>query len=756
MLKTARTISLDGSWSFCNGEAKRWENREQAVCYTTAKTGFEVGDMEVFLQGNPWKTVRIPHDWNTEQPSSAENAAPLGSKPRDKGWYWRSFTLPELPEDACVLLEFEGVQGECVVYVNGAIVARNFSGYTGFTADISDYILPNAENTVIVSVDNTRWEGWWYEGAGIYRSVSLCLKPAVHLQPNATFVHPKREETAWSVPVEYSVENTGDTPREFVLHSRILDGETTVAELETKGTVSAYETMNCHAETKLENPRLWNPQEPNLYTLETTLTVDGETVEQERVCFGFREIVWTTQGMYLNGELTKVKGICCHQDHAGVGVAVTKSLLRYRIARLKSLGINAYRCAHNCPSKYLLEVCDELGMLVMTENRHFRETPEVEEQLRWLVCTARNHPSVFLYSMFNEERWQSEKRGRKIFNKMRRFVRSLDDTRPVTGAVSAGVLEEDTSTAVMDVAGINYCLDDLAEYAARHPEQPMVGTENCPLFATRDTYVNDREKHRMDSYGNQCAAWTKGLEDTLDAVNAVPQMAGLFVWGGFDYRGEPSPFAWPSIFSHWALTDCCGFAKDTAYFLKTYYDDTPMVHLLPHWNWKTGETVRVCAMTNCERVQLFVNGKAWEEKAVQRNRAEWQVPFEQGSIAVKAWKGETLVTDEIHTAGESAKFILEDAAPEKDFDSSVLNVCLTDENGNPTRFVSADRKVRFEVLCGTMQGTGNGDPTGIRDDLADTLPTFCGRCQAVILPDETGKVQVKVHVEGMETQEYCR
>ena len=761
-MRQNNTMKLDlaRGWKFCFGDVKRWKRVDHDVCYQTTKIGSEIGVLDVFLRDNPWTDVSVPHDWNTQQRSHPDNYPSNGFKPRGIGWYYNAFEMPEYGDDACVLLEFEGIMGESVVYVNGVLAARNESGYTGFTFDISDYVLPGEENMIVVSVDNTRWEGWWYEGAGIYRPVTVHIKPAVHLAHMKTFVRPELKDGCWSVKLTSELENTGDAAGSAAVSARVLDADgACVAQLQAGGDVPAFGTAEVSAEAALEAPRLWSPDSPYLYTLENRLIVDGQCVETEAIRFGLRDIRWTDHGMFINGALTPVRGICCHQDHVGVGIAVGKSLMRYRIAKLKEMGCNAYRCAHHCPTRYLLDVCDELGMLVMSENRHFRSSDEVMRQLDAMTLLSRNHPSVFLYSLFNEEMpWQSEPRGRKVAARMLRRVRRYDDSRPVTAAMNGGVLTRENASDVLDVGGMNYFIDDYMNYAARRPGHPLVGTENGPLYATRGIYRDDPVAQVYNAYGLTTAFFGQTLQDTMEAVEAAPHVAGLFVWGGFDYRGEPQPFEWPSVFSHWGLTDNCGFEKDTFYMLKSYYsdEDEPMVHLLPHWNWRAGETVRVCAMTNCDTAQLFVNGEPLEIKPVARRRAEWEVPFAPGSIRVEAVKGDVKVADEVRTAGAPAKLEVVDAAPERDFDAAIINVRLQDARGLNVPGRENDREIRFEVLEGELIGSGNGDPNGIQPDVAAAIPTFCGRCQAIVRPSDAGRVRVIVRCEGMEAVEYTR
>lgn len=752
------TIDLKHGWKFLNGEATRWTHNHHNIIYNTTKCGHEVGDMDVFLSQNDWKDVIISHDWNTEQPADPLYAPSLGFKPRDVGWYYNEVELPRFQEDACVTLEFEGIMGESVVYVNGALVTRNESGYVGFAVDISDYVLPG-RNMIVVSVDNRRWEGWWYEGAGIYRPACLKIIPPLHFVHQSVFVKPVLAGEQFIVDISAAIANTGSQPDVFNLQARILNADgMEVAQTQAENVVAANSSVVCRMQAVPETVHQWSPSDPYLYTAVITLAGSKGILTTETIRFGLRDILWTDHGMYINGKKTRIDGICCHQDHVGVGIAVTKSIIRYRIEKLKAMGCNAYRCAHHCPSRYLLEVCDEMGMLVMVENRHFRSSEEVLCQLDELVLTARNHPSVFLYSLFNEEHWQGERRGKRIAEKMTHRIKRLDDSRPVTAAMNGGVLMQENASDVLDVAGINYCLDDYMKYAERRPGHPMVATENGPLYATRGVYQDDMDRQVYNSYGLTTAPFGQTLQDTIKAVEAAPHVAGLFVWGGFDYRGEPFPFEWPSVYSHWGLMDNCGFEKDTFYMLKSYFNapDAPMLHLLPHWNWQEGDMVRVCSMTNCDEVTFILNGREVCRKKVMDRRAECLIPFEPGVLRAQAVYRDIVIDDEVKTADLPAKLEVVDVADQKDFDSSIICVRLVDKDGIPVPGQVHDCPITFCVCKGRILGVGNGNPNGVHPEIADNIPTFSGRCQVIVEPDDDGCVDLHVTADGFAPVHYIR
>lgn len=737
-------IPLMRGWKFCLGNVKRWERIDHTVTYLTTKTGHELGDEDIFVSRNPWRDVILPHDWNTGQLSSPEFMPSNGFKPRGEGWYYTDVPLPNFGGDAFALLEFEGVMGECEIYVNGVLAVRGFSGYTAFRADISDYILPGQTARIAVHVDNSRWEGWWYEGAGIYRPVTLYLCPAVHLKHRSLFVNPVPGDAGWTVRISGIVENSGSEDARACIRLHTAFGDAG-----TEACIPAYGESPFEAVITAADPALWSPDSPVLYDLDAVLALCGEEIQRESVRFGFRKIEWTDHGMYLNGKPLPVHGICCHQDHVGVGIALNRSLLRMRVRRLKEMGCNALRCAHNCPSDDLLRACDELGLFVMAENRHLRSSEEVLSQVDEMALVCRNHPSVFLYSLFNEELWQSELRGKKITLRLLRRLKETDPTRAVTAAQSGGVLASENPSDVLDVAGINYSIGDYMPYAVRRPGHPMLATENGPVYATRGVYKNDAAAQVYDSYGLNWPAFGNELAETMEAVGAAPHVAGVFVWGGFEYRGEPQPFEWPSVFSHWGICDNCGFPKDVFWLLKSWYTDEPVLHLLPHWDHKPGETVRVCVFSNCDSAELFLNGVSLGRKPVIRRRAEWEVPFAAGRLSVTGSKDGVTVTDEVRTPGVPARLLAEDASEDADFDCSVINITLTDAQGVPLPGDATDRDVTFTVHTGRLVGAGNGDPNGLQPDVTSVIRTFHGKCQALVLPDAEGRVHVTVSAVGL-------
>lgn len=722
-------LQLTENWRFHFGELPRVKNIPVGLSHACSKAGGAVKELDMFGEGVAWQKICVPHDWLTEQPLDPAADAAGGFKQRGSAWYYVNFKLRAQPIQRAKLV-FDGVLGNCTVYVNGVVAGRNFSGYNRFFCDVAAYLIPGEENEIALYVDAHRFEGWWYEGAGLYRSVRIEFRENTCFDKENCFVRGEKNGENWFVTAELAVlgEQTG-------VEAVLLDAE--------GKEVGRAESKNGVLYLPVTEPKLWSPDYPYLYTLVCYLKGAQDTME---VRVGLRTVEWAAEkGMLLNGGHCPVKGICCHQDHAGVGAAVPEELMAYRISELKACGINAYRCAHHAPDESLLNICDRLGMLVMVENRQFAVSEDVLKQVDALVKLSRNHPCVFLYSLFNEEPWQREERGRRIAQMLKDRILLWDDTRAVTGAQNAGLLEASNASDVLDVIGVNYGLNDYDAAHARTPDKVMLGTENCPTYATRGVYHTDSEQQIFDCYGEQWPDYfSESLDETMATVFSRSYVAGCFAWCGFDYRGEPTPYGWPSVISHWGFHDDCGFAKDTAYLLGAWYRKDLCVHLLPHWNWQQGKTVRVCAFTNGDSAELFLNGQSLGEVKPILKKAFWNVPFAPGELQVVAKKNGAVAVDTVRTAGKPSQLILTDVLTENPGSNiRVINVSVTDAGG--TIVPDYCEEVEFVVPEESILGIGNGDPNSHRQAKVSRISLFHGRAQIIV----TAGAKVSAKCKGL-------
>lgn len=713
-------LNLEGAWLFHSGGFEYRAPMTGSEYHASAKSGGAVSHLKNFASPESWKSVTVPHDWLTDIPISENLDATPGCKARGVGWYKKSFTLQNEPIVSAELV-FDGVLGKSEVFVNGTLAVRNFSGYNRFSVEISDYLLPGEENEIAVFVDATRHEGWWYEGAGIYRPVNILFRDECRLFPENCFIRTEKS----SVIADISFLGPCD------VRAALFDADGfQISEL--------CESAPCHESASTQStksitlsvpaPIFWSPENPYLYTLRITLE-DGERVlDTAEFSIGLRDIKWVpNEGMYLNGKPYLIKGICAHQDHAGLGAALTPEVEEYRIRRMKSLGANAYRTAHHAPSSTILDICDRLGMLVLVENRHFNLCPDTINQLEALVKLSRSHTSVFAYCLFNEEPWQSESRGKRIVEKLRSAVLAQDPTRPVTAAQNAGALMRHNASEALDVVGMNYNLDSYEELHGLCPEKIVLGTENSPTFATRAAYCTSKEKQVFaDDSTEYPASFSQPLYETIATVKNHAFVAGSFVWCGLDHGGEPNPYEYPSVSSHWGFLDNCGFDKNIAYWLKSYYLETPYLKLAEFSDAPTVGTRRYTAFTNQKSVELFINGKSLGTKSAENNTVIFEADGDFETVTAIS-KGAEL-SDTLHRRGVPAALSVYDAANENSAQSKIkiLNISITDENGNGILSENGVLSISGEIL-----GAGNGDPNSHSDCKPKKINLFGGKAQII-------------------------
>ncbi|MBQ9968419.1 MAG: DUF4982 domain-containing protein [Oscillospiraceae bacterium] len=745
-------FDMDLGWKFHRGEIERRGASSHSEAYGGCKAGGVMGPGGVIYDDSQWREVDLPHDFFAESGFSPDNLISHGYRDRCNGWYRKTFRLPEELRGKHLLLVFEGTAVNAEFYFNGSLMARSFSAYTETAFAITDRAnFGKKTNTLAVYIKGLETEGWWYEGAGIYRHVKLYAKAPVHIAHNGIFAKPRLKQgtkNSWTVELETTVENSsyGDIP--VSVHAALYDADRCIAESISKEILCPYcEKTEVRQSFSVSRPMRWDVDCPKLYTLKVTV---GE--ETEEVSIGFRTFTADKdEGFFLNGKKIFLKGVCCHQDHAGVGVAVPDSVQDYRIRRLKEMGCNAYRCSHNLPSREILDACDRHGLIVMDENRRFETRKEVLEYLDIMVRRDRNHPCVVMWSLFNEEPLQNTAEGARIYRRMAAVVKKLDDSRMITGAINGSA---EGAGLEMDVTGVNYNLRAVPSMRAFHPDRVFFGSENNSAVTTRGCYRTDYARNVLSNYDEERVLWGQTIAETWDFVRTHPYFGGIFVWTGFDYRGEPSPFVWPSVSSSFGIMDTCGFEKDAFYFHKACFTAKPMIHLLPHWDHEKGETVRVMAATNCEEAELFLNGKSLgRKKADLCQRPEWMVAFEPGRLCAKAYKnGRCVAKTEHRTPGKAHAVrvetvngtILNDGK-----DTAILNVFVVDRQGRP--LPKAEDLIRFEIVGdGILRGVGNGDPNSHEPDDAPYRRLFAGRCQALVsaLPG-AGTLTVRVTAEGL-------
>jgi beta-galactosidase len=730
-------VSLDFDWRFAFGHAA---DPSRDFGFGTGETWAKVtswgGPVRPTFGDASWRQVDVPHDWVPELPFVQEprtsELVSHGFKPVGRafpdhsiGWYRKRFTLSEGELGKRFAIEFDGVFRDCYVWLNGALLGRHEGGYAPFSFDASDLVRAG-ENVLVVRVDATQAEGWFYEGAGIYRHVWLVKTAPVHFPRWGVYVAPRVVDDSAQVRVTSLVVNDSDRLQQVVLESRIVDaaGRTVASTVQPPARLAAWRQVALAGSLPLAHPALWSLEHPVLYRLVSTLRVGARVVDGVITPFGVRTIRFDPdKGFFLNGVRVPINGVCNHQDHAGVGAAVPDSVQRYRIERLKEIGVNAYRTSHNPPAPEILDACDQLGMLVMDETRLFSSSDLSLEHLRSMVTRDRNHPSVILWSIGNEEPEQATPRGKRIAETMARTVRALDATRPVSYASNSGAWAG--INEVMDVRGFNYYMNEIDRYHKEHPGQPIIGSEIASTVSTRGEYVVDKERGYLSAYDRHKPAWGELAEEWMRFFSARPWLGGAFVWTGLDYRGEPTPYAWPCINSHFGILDTCGFPKDLAWYYKSWWTSAPVLHLLPHWNWagREGQPIDVWAFTNAEEVRLSLNGRDLGVRKVERlGHAEWQVPYEAGRLEAVGYRaGREIARTTVETTGTPVRLVL--AADRAEIagdrrDVAIIRVASVDAQGREVPTSSND--IAFDITGpGRVIGVGNGDPSSHE---ADTFP----------------------------------
>jgi beta-galactosidase len=617
-------------------------------------------------------------------------------------------------------------------------------------------------NVLVVRVDATLDEGWFYEGAGIYRHAWLTKTAPVHLARWGNYV--RTESSAPNRPATISlsseVANESDAAVTARVHAAFVDaaGKTVANAVSEPVSIAAAEGHTFALRATFAAAKLWSCEEPNLYRAVTTLEVAGKSIDRDEATFGIRTIKFDVdKGFFLNGKPVKIKGTCNHQDHAGVGAAIPDRIQAYRLERLKWMGSNGCRTSHNPPTPEFLDACDQMGMLVMDETRMMSSNPEGLSELERLIKRDRNHPSVVIWSLGNEEAEQGSARGAKIVVTMKKLQRRLDPSRVSTAAMSGGWGGVGISN-VLDVMGCNYSDGLIDKYRKDYPKQPMIGTETASSLATRGIYANDKARGYMSAYDTEKPGWGNTAEEWWTFYDAREWLAGGFAWTGFDYRGETTPYKWPCISSHFGILDTCGFAKDTAFYYKTWWGAEPVLHLLPHWNWegKEGQEIEVWAYSNQESVELFLNGASrGSQPVVKSGHLAWKVKYAPGAIEARASNGGRVVlTVRRETTGPAARIVAtadrgKIAADGQDV--AVVNVTIVDAQGRTVP--TAGNMVTFALSGpGAVIGVGNGDPSCHEPDHATQRSAFNGLCMAIVESrrGEAGAVTVTVASDGLE------
>jgi beta-galactosidase len=698
------------------------------------------------------------------------------------GWYRKTFALPENIRGKRVFIEFDGVYMNSDVWINGVHLGNRPYGYSSFQYELTQHIkLGEEKNILAVRVNVQQPCSRWYSGAGIYRNVRLTVTDPVHIAQWGTFVTtPNVSRSEATIRVETRIRNQSGSARQVMLETIIVDrAGRKAAGSRSLQKVGADSISIIEQYSKIPRPILWSLENPYLYRIVSKVRTDGRIVDASETPFGIRTFEFTTdKGFFLNGKRVDIKGVCQHHDLGCLGSAINKRAIERQLDILKSFGCNAIRTSHNPPAPELLDLCDRKGFLVMDEafdewkrnktsfgyGRFFDEWSE--RDLTDMIHRDRNHPSIIVWSIGNEIPEQDNANAYEMSKRLVDICHKEDSTRPVTSACNTpDAAVKSGFSKPLDVLGVNY---SMPFYRSFKGKAKLVASETASAVSTRgeynlvqdgDTLIIKKElNNQCTSYDIATPNWGNTAESTLTAVKSAPWIAGEFVWTGFDYIGEPTPFGWPSASSYFGIVDLCGFPKDRYYLYQSQWTDKPMVHILPHWTWKglEGKEIPVWCYSNCESVELFLNGKSLGEKKFSDTKdlhLVWKVTYSPGTLRAAAKNnGRIVSTDEIHTSGNPAKVLLTPDRVEISADGrdlSFINVEIVDNDGHVCP--NADNLIRFDVNGeGSIAGVGNGNPLSHEYFKARERKAFHGLAQVIIQSTtKSGEINISASSDGL-------
>jgi len=758
-----------------------------------------------------WRTLNLPHDWSIEGKfdSSSPAKSDGGYLNGGVGWYRKTFSVSTSSKGKNIFIDFDGVYRLSKVWINGHFLGERPNGYISFRYDLTPYLnYGDKKNVIAVRVDNSQQpNSRWYSGSGIYRNVGLVTTNKIFVDQWGRFITtPKVNKDSATVDITIKVRNSDSTNANVTVKTSLLDKALkVVASTSSSIDINKNSVNETSQQMIVKNPTLWSLEKPYLYTAETQIISNGKILDEYSSPFGIRYYHFDAdKGFFLNGEHVKLNGVCEHHDLGALGAASNKRAIQRQLEILKSMGCNAIRTSHNPPDPELLNLCDQMGFIVMDEAFDMWKRPkrEYDYHLYWdewhkkdltdQILRDRNHPCVFIWSVGNEipeqsayvwstdlprEQWPIDSNGKFIVKELVSIVRSLDTTRPITTAND----HPDTSNVILqanalDITSFNYRNSQWQFEQERWGKKPFIATESASAFETRGHYdmpsdsirrwppdwskpfTDGNPDHTCSSYDNYAASWGSTHEEALKLFLKNDWITGMFVWTGFDYIGEPTPYTWPSRSAYFGLIDLAGFPKDGYYLYQSVWTNKPVLHLLPHWNWNVGDTIDVWAYyNNADEVELFLNGKSLGAKSKTGDdlHVMWRIPYEPGTLkAVSRKDGKEVLTDSVKTAGAPSKIILIPDRNEIHADGKDLSfVTVRIEDANGVLVPNADNDVQFQIGGeGFIAGVDNGNQTSLESFKADHRKAFNGLCLAIIQSNgNKGDIQLNATSNGLQS-----
>ncbi|MDB5282867.1 MAG: hypothetical protein JWO06_1942, partial [Bacteroidota bacterium] len=723
--------------------------------------------------------------WSIEGDFSATNPATNsgGSLPGGMGWYSKVITMERPAIGNKFFIEFDGVYMNSTVWVSGHEAGTRPYGYASFQYDITPF-LHEGDNALLVRVDNSKQpNSRWYSGSGIYRHVWLIKTPEIHFEQNGTyFTTPVVTNKEATINSSASVLNETAQSANIEVRVRIYDASgALVSEQSQAKLMEANSATTIIQQLKVAAPHLWDVERPYLYKAVTEIYKDKHLLQSYTNNIGIRYYHFDAdKGFSLNGKSMKILGVCNHHDLGCLGAALNDRALERQLQILKNMGCNAIRTSHNPPAPELLDLCDKMGFLVMDEafdcwyikktkydfHRYFKKWHQTE--LCDMVLRDRSHPSVILWSIGNEINEQITPNGGKIARELSGIVRQYDTTRLITSALSSlPFADRNGYAAALDVVGVNYQTRLYDSEKKKYPKRLYIGTETTSAVASRGVYHGPASKLIYKSADKQCSAydncwvpWGNSAEEAWVAVKKRDYMSGLFVWTGFDYIGEPTPYKYPAVSSYFGIVDLCCFPKDPYYLYQSQWTTQPVLHLLPHWNWTTSDTIDVLAFTNCDEVKLYLNGQPVGSRNFSNTdkiHLAWRLAFAPGTLKAEGYKNGVLTkTDEVKTAGAAAKIqLMADTGIIKANGTDLCFVTVKIADADGVMVPNADQLIHFDIEgAGKIVGVDNGNSISLEPHKANQRKAFNGMCLVVI--ESTGKpgvIKLKASSEGFKNGE---
>ena len=773
-----RSLAFDRDWRFHLGDVS--------------------GAQEVAFDDPGWRPLDLPHDWSIEGAFSDTNPAGAngGALPGGVGWYRKAFAVSQNDTGRLVFVEFDGVYRNSQVWINGQYLGKRPYGYSSFRYELTPHLRYGRERNVIaVRVDNSQQpNSRWYSGSGIYRHVRLVTTSPVHVDQWGTYVTtPEVTAASARVTIRTTVRNASQADQPITLRTVFYDAVgQEVAAATTEARVARDSVTEIAQDLLIRNPTRWSLERPYLYRAVSRLACGGKACDDYSTPFGVRAFAFEPdRGFILNGAHVKIRGVCLHHDLGALGAAVNTRALERQLQIMKAMGVNAIRTSHNPPAPELLELTDRMGFIVLDEafDMWKKEKTKYDYHLDWdawhvrdlsdMVRRDRNHPSVFMWSIGNEvmEQWTNDDTtATPIARELAGIVRRLDPTRPITSASNNGSPANPMFHAgALDLLGHNYHHAAWPNLPAQFPGEKFIITEAMSALNSRGfyeqpsdsvasyetPYVKDHgpqpnKSYQLSSYDNRKASWGSLHEESLRLFERYPFLSGMFIWSGIDYLGEPTPYEWPARSSYFGVVDLAGFPKDPFYLYQSAWTDRPMLHLLPHWNWKAGDTIDVWAYTNEDEVELFLNGVSL---GVRRKQGDvlhlmWRVAYAPGTLRAVARKsGQVMATEEVKTAGAPARIAL---VPDRSelraggADLSFVTVQVLDRAG--VAVPTADHLIRFRLAGDArIAGVDNGDQISHAPFNGDRVKLFNGKALVIVRAGErAGTATLTAEADGLE------